>query len=151
MTTLANQRITFKSYDNGQTDHVTDDWRISVPADDSRDWTGTTLFFTSEPEKVGGDSESSGSSSSGTRPASVDMSYSKTWDGIEPPISIYVDGTVFIRRKDGIWCRRDTRGRLYPVNRNGERCARPKEFEASRGAYHEQRRPRETSPHIWWK
>ena len=73
LATLANRRITFKLYGNGKTDHVTDDWRSSVPLDDSRNWIGTTLYFNSEPEKVSGELESSGSSSSGTRPASMDI------------------------------------------------------------------------------
>ena len=50
-----------------------------------------------------------------------------------------------------MWCKRDTRGRLYPVNRNGERCARPNAFEESGGAYRDQRRPSDISPHVWWK
>ena len=42
-------------------------------------------------------------------------------------------------------------GRLYPVNGNGERCAKPKKFEKSDGSYSDQRRPIEVSPHVWWK
>ena len=73
------------------------------------------------------------------------------WDGDEPPLPVYAEDTAFVRREDGIWCRRDIRGGLYPVNRNGERCARPKAFEDSGGAYRDQRRPSDVSPHGWWK
>ena len=42
---------------------------------------------------------------------------------------MYDDPASFVRRDDGIWCRRDVRGRLYLVNRIGQRCAKPKTFE----------------------
>ena len=54
-----------------------------------------------------------------------DITSTRPWDGDHPPRSIYAD-SVFIRRGDGIWCKRDTAGGLYPVNINGERCAKPR-------------------------
>ena len=63
----------------------------------------------------------------------------------------YVDLGPFVRRSDGIWCRKDAVGRLCPVNGNGERCAKPKKFERSDGAYDDQRHPSEVSPRVWWK
>ena len=56
-----------------------------------------------------------------------------------------------LRREDGVWCRRDTLGRLYPVNAYGARCSQPKIFktetsESRRG----QQRPEEISSHMWW-
>ena len=44
---------------------------------------------------------------------------------------VFAVDTVFERIKDGVWCRRDAEGRLYPGNRYGERCARPKQFQSS--------------------
>ena len=151
LSTLVNNSITFKYYDDGGGDHITDDWRSSVPPLDSRDWTGTTIFFTSDSGMIGCDDGSTGSSSSGTRPVDVDFSSSKPCDGEEPPLSIYADDATFVRREDGIWCKFDIQGTLYLVNRNGERCARPNAFEESGGVYRDQRRPSELSPHVWWK
>ena len=71
-------------------------------------------------EKIGGDVGSSGSSGSGVRPADIEISSSKPWYGEEPPLSMYAEDTVFVRREAGIWCRRYIRGRLYPVNRIGD-------------------------------
>ena len=63
---------------------------------DSRSWIGTTMFFTSDSGKIGGDAGSTGSSGSGARLVSVDISSSKPWDGDEPPTSIYADKTIFV-------------------------------------------------------
>ena len=63
---------------------------------DSRSWTRTTMFFTSDSGKIGGDAGSTGSSGSGARLVSVDISASKPWDGDEPPTSIYADKTIFV-------------------------------------------------------
>ena len=79
------------------------------------------------------------------------MPSSRPWDGDEPPMSIYDDPASVVRRDDGIWCRKDVRGRLYLVNGIGQRCAKPKTFEKSEGHYSDQRRPAEISPHVWWK
>ena len=62
----------------------------------------------------------------------ADMASSRPWDVDEPPLSIYVGPASFVRRVDGIWCRKDTVGCLYLVNGNGERCAQPKTFEKVR-------------------
>ena len=56
----------------------------------------------------------------------------------------------FVRRDDGIWCRKDVKGILYCVNGIGQRCAKPKTFEKSEGNYSDQRRPAEISQHVWW-
>ena len=96
LSTLVIDRTTFKSYDDGGVDHITDDWRSSGPPGDSRSWTGATMFSNSDYGKIGGDARSSGSSGSGTRPVSVDISSSKPWDGDEPLTSMYVDETTFV-------------------------------------------------------
>ena len=57
----------------------------------------------------------------------------------------------FFRRDDGIWCRRDAIGRLYPVNAYGDRCSKPKVFPTSSGKPYDQRRPEEVSSHVWWE
>ena len=57
-----------------------------------------------------------------------------------------ISSTYCILRQGSIWM-----NALYSVNRNGERRARLKSCDASRGAHYEQRRPSEISPHIWWK
>ena len=81
----------------------------------------------------------------------ADMASSRPRGGDGPPLSIYVDLVSFVRRADGIWCRKDTVGRPYPINGNGERCAKPKSCEKSEGSYHDQKRPSEVSPQVWWK
>ena len=81
----------------------------------------------------------------------VDMSSSRPWDGDGPPMSIYDDPASFVRRDDGIWCRKDVRGRPYLVNGIGQRCAKPKAFEKSEGHYSDQKRSAEMSPHVCWK
>ena len=59
--------------------------------------------------------------------------------------------SVFIWRDDGISCKRDTVGRLYLVNINGERCAKPRSLDMTTGQNRDQRRPSSISPHAWWK
>ena len=73
------------------------------------------------------------------------------WDGDDLPMSIYDDLASFVRREDGIWGRKDVRGRLYPVNGIGQRCAKPKRFGKSEVRYSDQKRPADMSPHVWWK
>eukprot|EP00974_Lingulodinium_polyedra_P006465 615016-Lingulodinium_polyedra.AAC.1 len=41
----------------------------------------------------------------------------RPWAGESPPKG----GSGFVRRKDGIWCRPDSSGRLYKVDAMGER------------------------------
>ena len=79
-----------------------------------------------------------------------DITSTRPWDGDHPPRSIYAD-SVFVRRDDGIWCKRDTAGRLYPVNINGERCAKPRRQGVVITPDDGQRRPSSISPHVWWK
>ena len=113
--TLVNNRITFHVHENGRVDHLTDDWRSSAYPADSRCWTGTRIFFTTNSEKIGGDVGSSGSSGRGILLADIDISSLKPWGGEEPPLPMYAEDTDFVRREDGIWRRRDIRGRLYLV------------------------------------
>ena len=56
----------------------------------------------------------------------------------------------FVWRDDGVWCKKDKAGRLDPVNSNCERCAKPRIVEVTSGQNHDQRRPSEISPHVWW-
>ena len=79
-----------------------------------------------------------------------DIMSTRPWDGDCPPRSIYAD-SVFVRRDDGIWCKKDTAGRLYPVNINGERCARPRKPGVGIDPVEGQRRPSSISSHVWWK
>ena len=114
-------------------------------------WTGTTTFLTVDsPARTEADSQPEALPER-VKAQIADMASSRPWGGDEPPMSIYVDPASFVRRADGIWCRKDTVGRLYPVNGNGERCAKPKTFEKSEGSYSDQKRPNEVSPRVWWK
>ena len=61
-----------------------------------------------------------------------DMTSSRPWDGDLPPRSIYADSS-FIRRDDGVWCKKDKAGILLLVNSNGERCANPRTLEVTSG------------------
>ena len=151
LSTLPGARMTFQSYSTGKIDNITDDWNTASLLEETDTWTGTTTFLTVDglvwpdaeglpeavPEKV--------------RVQIADMASSRPWDGDEPPMPFSVDPGSFVRRADGIWCRKDTAGRLYPVNGNGERCAKLKTFEKSEGSYSDQKRPSEVSPHVWWK
>ncbi|MFM7977988.1 MAG: hypothetical protein ACKPKO_01620, partial [Candidatus Fonsibacter sp.] len=111
-------------------------------------WTGTTTFLTT--------SGSRGSSSSDSvMPETIvidrdDFTSSRPWDGEKPPLSRFADSPTFVRRDDGIWCRRDAIGRLYPVNAYGDRCSKPKVFPTSSGKPYDQRRPEEVSSYVWW-
>ena len=77
-----------------------------------------------------------------------DITSTRPWDGDHPPRSIYAD-SVFVRREDGIWCNNDTAGRLYRVNINGERCAKPRKSGVGIDPVEGQRRPSSISPHVW--
>ena len=79
-----------------------------------------------------------------------DLMSSRPWDGDLPPRSLLLDLSC-IRRDDGIWCRTYKVGRLYHVNSNGERCAKPHTLDVTSGQNHDQRRPSSISPHVWWK
>ena len=51
------------------------------------------------------------------------------WTGAVPPELLTAEDLgVFARRADGVWRRRDTRNRQYPVNKYGDRAAKPKTF-----------------------
>ena len=130
----------------GGIETVNDDYLSSPEQETLESWTGTTTFLTST---------ASGSSSDlilleTTIVGGDDFASSRPWDGEKPPTSIYAYSSIFIRRDDGIWCRRDTRGRLYLVNAHGERCSKPKIFEQSSGQYNDQRRPDGISSYVWW-
>ena len=148
LSSLTDTRITFKSYLDGRTLSVTDDWRSVPHDDDSSPWMGITTFLTST---------SVGSSDSSDVPVRVagkaevgDMTPSRPWNGDLPPRYIYADSS-FIRRDDGVWCKKDKAGRLYLVNSDGERCAKPRLLEVTCGQNHDQRRPSTIRPHVWWK
>ncbi|MFM7985839.1 MAG: hypothetical protein ACKPKO_41645, partial [Candidatus Fonsibacter sp.] len=80
-----------------------------------------------------------------------DFTSSRSWDGEKPPLSRFLDSPTFVRRDDGIWCRRDAISRLYPVHAYGDRCSKPKVFHTPSGKYRDQRRPEEVSSHVWWE
>ena len=56
-----------------------------------------------------------------------------------------------MRRDDGVWRRRDTRNRLYPVNRHGERITNPKTCIEGGSGQLDQSRLASLSPHYRWK
>ena len=55
------------------------------------------------------------------------------------------------RRADKVWCRRDTRSRLYLVNTHGKRIAKPKTFAEGGATDLDQARPKSFSPNLWWR
>ena len=57
---------------------------------------------------------------------------------------------MFSRRDDGTWCRRDKSGRLYPVNAQRERVAKPRGRNVD-DRHPENTRPPSISPHVWRK
>ena len=149
---LLDVRITFKSYDRGHVDTITDEWKSGVPDEEQCSWTGTTTFLTVDlPPHLESEVQSEGETPEHARQRLVDMSSSRPWDGDETPMSIYDDPASFVRRDGGVWCRKDVRGRLYPVNVIGQRCAKPKTFETSEGHCSDQKRPADMSHHVWWK
>ena len=152
LATLLDTRITFKMYDKGRIDSVTDAWKSGVPDVEQCSWKGTTTFFTVDaPPRHESGVRSEDEVPEHARQRLVGMSSSRPWDGDEPPMSVYDDPASSVRRDDGIWCRQDVRGRLYLVNGIGQRCAKPKTFEISEGHYRDQRRPAEISPNALWK
>ena len=48
LSTLLDVRITFKSYDRGHIDTITDEWKSGVPDEEQCLWTGTTTFLTDD-------------------------------------------------------------------------------------------------------
>ena len=83
-------------------------------------WTGVTAFSkVAEIEHDGRPGTSADDTGQGHVP----------WTGAVPLVPLKTEGLgVFVRRADGVWRRRDTRTRLYPVNEYGERIAKPKTF-----------------------
>ena len=145
VSTLNGMRLTFESFGRGHIDTITDDWITMIPDADPRPWIGTTTFLTADlpvDQDVPSDK---------VEAQIADMASSRPWDRGEPPMSIYVDAAPFVRRADGIWCRRDTASRLYPVNGNGERSAKLETFGKSEVSYHDQERPGDISLRVWWK
>ena len=104
-------------------------------------WTGVTAFAK---VKVTESGSSAGSSSVGTRLGHA------PWPGATPlsPTKLE-DPSVFVRRYDGVWCRRDTSNRLYPVNRYGERIAKPNTFLEGGSGSVDQQRHASLIPHLW--
>ena len=49
LSTLLDVRLSFKSYDRGHVDTITDDCRSGVPDEERYPWTGTTTFLTVDP------------------------------------------------------------------------------------------------------
>ena len=138
-------RVTFRSFVRGRVDNITADCAIAVTNPDSHPWTGTAMF------------------SRWTR-AQTRMSHRtelklrlQTWPhpGHGMGMRLRCQSTLSRRHVCAVLtesgCRRDSVGRLYPVNGNGERCAKPKTFGKSGGSYHDQKRLGEISPQVWWK
>ena len=88
LSTLLDTRITFKSYDNGRIDSVTDAWKSGVPDVEPCSWTGTTTFLTVDtPAQQEVESRSEDEVPEHARQRVFDMSSSRPWDGDEPPMS----------------------------------------------------------------
>ena len=135
-------------------DTITDDWKSVAPDEERYSWTGTITFLTIDPspnQETDTGAREEEEVPEHARRRLADMSSIRPWDGDDPPMSIYYDPASFVRREDGIWCRKDVRGRLYPVNGTGQRCAKPNTFEKLQGQYSDKTRPADMSPHVWWK
>jgi hypothetical protein len=148
LSTLSDTHFTVKSYVHGRTQTISDDWRDATSESDDSSWTGTTTLLTRT---------SSGSTTPSDVPVHIvevtrgdDIMSTRPWDGDHPPRSIYAD-SVFVRRDDGLWCKQVTVGILYPVNINGERCAKPRKLGVGLDPNDGQRRPSSISPHVWWQ
>ena len=103
LSTLSGTRITFKSFLHGRRHTISDDWREATSRGDDSLWMGTTTFVIRT---------SSGSTSPSDMPVHIveeirgdDSTSTRPWDGDYPPRSIYAD-SVFVRRDDGIWCKK---------------------------------------------
>ena len=138
----------FQSYFHGRTQTISDDWRDATSESDESSWMGTATFL-------------SRTSSASITPSDVpmhiveetrgdDITSTRPWDGDHPPRSIYADSVLFgVMMEFG--AKKDTTGRLYPVNINGEPCAKPRKLGAGLDPNDGQRRPSSISPHVWWK
>ena len=115
---LGPHRITQVLYCDGTRQSYEDDWksgtaRLVLP----KEWTGMTLFTHASPIKVSGDQVPSYEPRHDIAPDEIDRS--KPWSGEAPPQPLDgdVNPSTFKRNKDGIWCRPDASGRLFPVDR----------------------------------
>ena len=104
LSTLTDTRITLKSFLDGHTLTITDDWQSASVDSDRSPWMGTTTVLVST---------SARSADSIDVPVRVadnidegDMMFSRPWDGNLPARSIFADSS-FIRHDDGIWRKQD--------------------------------------------
>ena len=118
---LKDTRATLLCSSNHVEELIRDIWRdVHLADEDLPSWTGVTVFNKVKTTEL---SNRAGSSSDDAHLGHV------PWTGATPPIPMKLeDPGVFVRREDGVWCRRDTRGRLYPANVHGERIAKIKVY-----------------------
>ena len=145
--TLGGYRTTHAVFSDGYRKTLADQWReTSSKKCFALDWTGITFFSSDKPSEAALEQQESRYQPRDViAPAEIDLS--KPWDGEEPPQPL--DGDVnpdhFRRNKDGVWCRPDADGRLFPVDRVGQRWTK-----RARKAGGEARPP-EISAFMWWK
>ena len=89
LSTLQGMRITFKSYDRGHVDTITDDWKSAAPDLERYPWTGTTtclsvdLSPSQETDTRASEEEEVPEHARRRLPA---MSFMRPWGGDDPPV-----------------------------------------------------------------
>ena len=130
-TILSGHRRSAMHMEDGTTRDIEDDWRKPIArSSETGSWTGLPTLRTASPmeDDVHHSRDDEVSGARGTdHPEDRAIDRTRPWDGPSPPDAIGVYKGPFVRRADGIWCRPDASGRLYPVDAGGERWFAPKE------------------------
>ena len=135
--------------EDGVTRFIEDDWSKDSDWKEAESrWTGVTTLR----ERGAGTStpvDTEPSAPKDVKPEgdpSVPIDRSRPWNGPEPPKPLLDLGQRFVRRVDGVWCKPDASGRLYPVDAVGERWMKPL---AEDRPFDFNRRPPDVSTHVW--
>ena len=141
---LGPHRITQVLFGDGTRLCYEDKWRgdtarLVLP----KEWTGVTWFTHVTPPSGAGDEAPTFEPRTSVAPDEIDRS--KPWSGELPPQPLDgdINPSTFIRNKSGVWCRPDASGRVFPVDRVGERWSK-KPLKTGGEA-----RPPELSAHFW--